>query len=130
MKRARTENEEETGSGLVKINAGGKVYYTTQKTLTANFPESLIARFFARKDNIPLDENGNFFIDADPVLFGAILNVLRRPSLLEVVPGGIKEEIWWYELDYWGLRDYVIEEKEEEEDMIVTETTKRTGDAI
>ena len=115
MKRVRTEVTEYDTADLVKINAGGKVYYTTHKTLTANFPQSLLACLFKRRETIPLDEHGNYFIDVDPTLFGGILNVLRRPSLVDIVPQDVKEESWWLELDYWGIKDYtemhVIEEE-------------------
>lgn len=114
MKRARINGESDgDGSDIVKINAGGKLYCTTQKTLTSNFPSSMIVRLFTRKEMIPLDDQGNYFIDVDPILFGALLNVMRRPNLVEVVPAGINEETWWLELDYWGIRQCVVEIEEE-----------------
>lgn len=115
MKRLRTDYDP---SSLVRINAGGKLYCTTERTLIANFPDSLVATLFKRKESLPTDEQGNFFIDADPVLFGAILNVLRRPSLVEIVPEGIKPETWWFELDYWRIKDYVEMEAEVEEEPL------------
>lgn len=116
MKRAKTEAAtEKSDQQLIRINAGGKIYCTTLKTLTSNFPNSLIASLFKRKETLPLDEAGNYFIDADPTLFGAILNVLRRPSLVEIVPSGVKDDAWWFELDYYGIREYVEMTVEEEE---------------
>lgn len=114
MKRARINGEgDNNGDEIVKINAGGKLYYTTQKTLTSNFPSSMITRLFTRKEMIPLDDQGNYFIDVDPTLFGALLNAMRRPNLVEIVPAGISEETWWLELDYWGIREYVVMVEEE-----------------
>ena len=115
MKRARVQ-EEENDKTIVKVNAGGKLYYTTQKTLTGNFPESMIARLFTRKEMIPRDEQGNYFIDVDPILFGALLNVMRRPSLVDVVPSGVNDETWWRELDYWGIKEFPQMEAEEDGD--------------
>lgn len=117
MKRTRTQ-EEENDTTIVKVNAGGKLYYTTQKTLTGNFPESMIARLFTRKEMIPHDEQGNYFLDVDPILFGGLLNVMRRPSLVDVVPSGVKEETWWRELDYWGLRELPQVEDDDDEDDV------------
>jgi len=116
MKRARAQEEEENDKTIVKVNAGGKLYYTTQKTLTGNFPESMIARLFTRKEMIPHDEQGNYFLDVDPILFGALLNVMRRPSLVDVVPSGVKDETWWRELDYWGIKEFPQVETEEDGD--------------
>jgi len=90
---------------IIKINAGGgPVLMTTLKTLQT-FPQSMIARLFSRPEQIPRDEDGNYFIDSDPTLFRAVINVLRTPSLMEFVPDGINEDIWWHTLDYWGLKE-------------------------
>lgn len=126
MKRARINGEgDNNGDDIVKINAGGKLYYTTQKTLTSNFPSSMITRLFTRKEMIPLDDQGNYFIDVDPTLFGALLNVMRRPNLVEVVPAGINEETWWLELDYWGIRDYVVMVEMEEDKPLASLVLKQ-----
>ncbi len=125
-KRARQEENKHVKE-LVKINAGGKIYYTTQETLTTNFPDSMIATLFKHKEMINRDDEGAYFLDVDPVLFGAILHVLRRPSLVDVVPLGVAEETWWYELDYWGIKEYsamTVELKEKEPEMPASLATK------
>ena len=125
MKRAHIDGENLANDEIVKINAGGKLYYTVRKTLTETFPSSMIARLFSHKDMIPRDEQGNYFIDADPTLFGALLNVLRRPNLVDIVPAGISEETWWLELDYWGVKEYAIMDDRKEEEMPSTLVLKQ-----
>lgn len=82
-------------------------------TLTETFPNSLIACMFKRPEMIPRDDEGVYFIDADAAFFGALLNVLRRPKLAEIVPNGMERESWLQELDYWGIKTYVEVEEEE-----------------
>lgn len=105
----RLKEEDARSLTIIKINAGGgPVIMTTLNTLTLTFPQSVIARQFSHLDMIPRDSEDNYFIDTDPVVFSAIVNVLRRPDLLEIVPRGIDEEVWWGALDYWGLKEYVV----------------------
>lgn len=112
MKRVRVDGVPNDPTDLIKINAGGKVYYTMLRTLTETFPNSFIAYMFKRPEMIPRDDEGIYFIDADANFFGALLNVLRRPKLAEVVPNGMERENWLQELDYWGIKTYVEVEEE------------------
>lgn len=101
-------------TSIIRINAGGgTILMTTLNTLTKVFPKSVIARQFSRLEMIPRDDDGNYFIDTDPVHFKAILNVLRRPDLVDVVPYGIDESSWWSALDYWAIKPYIIPVKQE-----------------
>jgi len=113
MKRlleADREKKSNNSNQIIRINAGGgPILMTTLHTLTHSFPQSMIARQFSRLDMIPRDEEGNYFVDTDYAIFRALLNVLRTPDLLELVPVGVNEEVWWRALDYWGLREYVRE---------------------
>lgn len=118
MKRVRVDGVPNEPTDLVKINAGGKVYYTMLRTLTETFPNSLIACMFKRPEMIPRDDEGVYFIDADAAFFGALLNVLRRPKLAEIVPNGMERESWLQELDYWGIKTYVEVEEEEVTELI------------
>lgn len=98
---------------IIKINpGGGPLIMTTLRTLTQAFPNSVIARQFAHLDMIPKDEYGNYFIDTDPFIFNAVLNVLRQPELIEIPPVPIDEERWARILEYWGLLVYKKEEEE------------------
>lgn len=113
MKRVLESESEKgglTNASIIRINpGGGRIIMTTLNTLTKTFPKSMIARQFLYPEMIPRDEDGNYFIDTDPLLFSAIVNVLRTPDLLEIIPHGVNEEIWWRTLDYWGLKEYVRE---------------------
>lgn len=110
MKRLLEVDTALTDNSIIKINAGGgPIIMTTLSTLTKTFPQSMIARLFSRPELMPRDEQGNFFIDTDHAHFRAILNVLRRPDLLEIVPQHIDQETWLRTLDYFGLKDYVEE---------------------
>lgn len=122
MKRTRSEDTATNdGSELIKINAGGKIYYTKLRTLTHTFPESMIACLFKRRDLIPCDEQCIYFLDVDANIFGALLNVLRRPSLVNVVPTGITKENWLQELDYWGIHTELEMEQEDVASSMIIE---------
>jgi hypothetical protein len=100
MKRSRPDTT------LIRLNIGGEMMTTTMNTLVSSvdfFPNSLLAVMFSKSDTIPIDEDGCFFIDADIKIFRHIINVLRRPSLIEYVPPTIGAAQWREELDYWGL---------------------------
>jgi hypothetical protein len=109
MKCAR-RNEEATESvaatsPVININAGGQYFATTLNTLTHSFPDSMMSRMFTFDlDKIPRDEQGAYFMDTDPLLFGSLLHVLRRPNLIDAVPHGVTERAWMTELEHWGLR--------------------------
>lgn len=115
------------GKTVVTINVGGTKFTTLWTTLTEVFHESKVARHFIDTPKVTKkyfrDENTGLvgsrmeecelkdaflFLDADPVMFAHILNVLRRPELLELsgyTPVGITGGDWDRELRYWGLRD-------------------------
>jgi hypothetical protein len=109
MKRTRSNSDD----SLIRLNVGGTMLMTTKNTLVNNdfFPNSLLAMMFGSADAIRMDAEGNAFIDADVKIFRHILNVLRRPTLIEHVPDGVSPTQWCAELDYWGLAKEATPEK-------------------
>lgn len=62
---------------IVKVNVGGKIFVTTQKTLTA-YPNSMIGRIFSGNQTSEHRYQGNYFFDRDPDLFVHVLQFLRN----------------------------------------------------
>jgi len=62
----------------ITINVGGVKYVTTIATLRCKEPNSLLARHFEDPEAmLPVDAEGNFFLDRDGKCFRHILNYLR-----------------------------------------------------
>jgi hypothetical protein len=113
--RVSPRREKKMREAPVPLNVGGTRLDVSLQTLTENFPESKLAHLFLDPDSLPRDKEGHYFIDADPMLFGHIINVMRRPSLVTVLPKNISCDIWQTELDYWGLSpDFMVREKHNE----------------
>ncbi|KAJ7004107.1 hypothetical protein NC653_009093 [Populus alba x Populus x berolinensis] len=64
-----------TGSSIVTINVGGKIFQTTDQTLTLAGPSSLFSQLSE------LTHLGPHFIDRDPELFSILLSLLRTGNL-------------------------------------------------
>lgn len=99
-------------SGQIKLNVGGTLMITREETLRDSvhfFPNSLMGKMFQEKNQVLLekDESDQVFLDADPMYFRHILNILRQPLLIDVVPRKIDPEIWSQQLEYWGLLEMV-----------------------
>jgi len=97
----------------IKLNVGGKTFLTTRATLTS-CPESTLSKMFHPESNIPpatVDEDGSYFLDANPKYFGIILDWLRHRELL--VDPGIDLNNVAKMADYFGMLDlrHVIENK-------------------
>merc|ERR1712117_865245 len=91
---------------VITLNVGGTVFTTTIATLT-KYPNSLLAAMFNQESERPparKDDNGNFFIDAEPEPFKFILRFLRRGKLSEYIDGRTLERLEW-EADYYGLEE-------------------------
>ena len=110
LTQQQQDTETSDGNELLVLNIGGTLHTTTRHRLSSAhvdwFPNSVLARMFATKQPLcPKDPQGHYFIDADPATFRHILNVLRRPKLVEDVPLDMSPTAWCCELDYWGLVD-------------------------
>ncbi len=62
--------------GKVKLNIGGTLFVTLNSTLMRH-PHSLFGKMLAGEYGIAPDENGEYFIDRDPMGFPVVLNLLR-----------------------------------------------------
>lgn len=98
--------------GHITLNVGGTLFETLGQTLRDSvsfFPRSLLGRMFSPENqNLhQRDQHGNIFLDADPIYFRSILNVLRYPLLIDEVPHKMSIAVWSQQLDYWGLIERV-----------------------
>jgi len=93
-------------SKLIKLNVDGKLFQTTLSTLMSS-PESLLARMFDPESGFqpPHSEDGVYFLDADPVYFGVILNWLRYRRVM-VEPGTDLVSLA-HIADYFGIVELV-----------------------
>lgn len=97
------KKEDPTKDEIMNLNVGGVIIKTSLYTLTSIYPDSVLARVFGN-DKIPLDDNGYYFIDTDGKLFSHILQYIRRKISFNIIPVDITKEVWYKELDYWGLK--------------------------
>jgi len=108
----------------IKLNVGGRHFETTRLTLMA-CPDSLLAKMFSVDSSRPaaaVSADGAFKMDADPDIFGILLNWLRRKELM--MTDGIRLECVAVEAEFFGLIDLkdAVEElrkkiKEDEEEL-------------
>lgn len=112
MKRSHTEafHSNTKQQLLVTLNVGGTLFRTMEHTLRDSvhyFKNSLLGRMFMEENREMLirDENGVIFLDADPIYFRSILNVLRYPLLIDELPSDMSVGVWVQQLEYWGLSE-------------------------
>ena len=90
-------------SEFIRLNVGGKLFYTSKTTLTVSEPDSMLARMFSdRLTPCCKDEEGNYLIDRSPQYFEPILNFLRTGKLIidpGVNPLGVLEEARYYGME-------------------------------
>ncbi|XP_041482273.1 BTB/POZ domain-containing protein KCTD4-like [Lytechinus variegatus] len=85
----------------VGLNVGGKVYKTSQTTLTRD-PNSFFALLLDGRVPSAKDDRGRYIIDRDGELFRHVLNYLRLQKL--VLPDGYNEqELLLHEADFFQL---------------------------
>lgn len=87
MKRLR-ESSNSIGR-IIKVNAGGMLFVTLYETLTKSFPDCVLAKQFSELSTIPQDSNGHYFIDMNPLHFAIVLDIMRHPKLLDIIPKDI-----------------------------------------
>ena len=69
------------------LNVGGKIFATTKDTLcSSRHPNSKLTRMVRGEDKQQFDKEGNLFIDANPKYFSFVLDGLRNPDRIVVVP--------------------------------------------
>jgi len=105
LEKKRVEDINLKSKNIIVINVGGKVFSTSQATLTSH-PNSMLAAMFSGRYTLITDERGNYFIDRDPSLFEYILKYLRTGKLR--CPEELNDELQ-EELDYFGLKNDVTD---------------------
>jgi len=69
---------------IVKLNVGGQIFVTKISTLT-KYPDSMLALMFNHTDEgmspMAKTKDGAYFLDANPVYFGEILEYLRHGEI-------------------------------------------------
>jgi hypothetical protein len=92
---------------VVVLNVGG-TRFTTSRAVLTKYPESVLGVMFSETSRkLEVAEDGSVFLDANPALFGHILNWLRRGTLPELSAAevrALKEEA-----NVWGLRELLQE---------------------
>ena len=78
---------------IITLDVGGKIFRTTQKTLTRQ-PDSLLAKMFGPpnyhnlyRPSTPEMKDGAYFLDLDPRGFEVILGYLRHN--IKILPLGV-----------------------------------------
>ena len=116
-------------SDWIKLNVGGKKFYTTRTTLMSE-QDSMIARMFSEENKNVLApcqmEEDAYLIDRSPKYFEPLLDYLRTGRVIldpNINPEGVLEEAEYFELG--GMVPILKElirngEKQEDEDLPVT----------
>jgi len=101
-------SKESNNEKWVTLNVGGKLFTTTNMTLTAKEPFSMLARMFAADSGSCSlspscrDASGAYLIDRSPTYFEPILNFLRHGKLIldeGVNPEGVLEEAQFFGIE-------------------------------
>jgi hypothetical protein len=101
---------------IITIDIGGQIFRTTLSTLT-KYPGSLLGTMFSHLDSglapMAKTKEGNYFLDANPIYFGEILEYLRHGKIIakdSVLLEGVKELA-----KYFGLTE-LLQELESDHD--------------
>lgn len=89
-------------SSALRLNIGGKKFWTTIDTVTQREPDSMLAAMFSGRHTLSQDpNNGYVFVDRDGKHFRHILNWLRDgvvPTLEEAEYTELLREAEYYQL--------------------------------
>eukprot|EP00756_Hemistasia_phaeocysticola_P060249 Hpha_TRINITY_DN3868_c0_g1::TRINITY_DN3868_c0_g1_i1::g.44487::m.44487 len=103
---------------VIGLNVGGRTFTTTRDTLCRE-RDSVLAVLFDRNaldvgGGLPLDAQGNFFLDRDSRLFAITLNYLRTQTLPDDMPRSDRK-LLKAEAEFFGLRSLaeLLEEERE-----------------
>ncbi|KAL9431404.1 hypothetical protein AB3S75_026565 [Citrus x aurantiifolia] len=114
-------------SSMVRLNIGGKQFYTTIDTLTRREPESMLAAMFSGRHTVCQDSEGYIFVDRDGKHFRHILNWLRDgavPTLTESKFLELLREAEYYQLLGLIERIHAVINKRKEDNELDTELTR------
>jgi len=91
---------------VIGLNVGGRTFTTTRDTLCKE-RDSVLAVLFDRNADVggglPVDSEGNFFLDRDSRLFAITLNYLRTGTLPDDMPRSDRK-LLKAEAEFFGLR--------------------------
>ena len=65
---------------FVKLNVGGTIYHTSRTTLLSK-KGSMLEVLFSGRHTVPKDDDGNYFLDRDPMTFAYVLTLLFGGSI-------------------------------------------------
>lgn len=74
-----TKASDSTPPKTIKLNIGGRIFITSSDTLRSE--SGLFARQLSDRFTWTPEEDGTYFLDADPELFEHLLRFMRRPSV-------------------------------------------------
>lgn len=121
----------------ITLNVGGRTIQTTRTTLNKAPPNTLLSSMFSSSNSsiLKFDADGTVFLDADPDIFGHILEYLRRNLPFEggVSPSKmISNDEWKANIDYFGLLpiENVPEEQDEQKPQMTTKKIKPTMEQL
>eukprot|EP01006_Ploeotia_vitrea_P012447 TRINITY_DN32973_c0_g1_i1.p1 TRINITY_DN32973_c0_g1~~TRINITY_DN32973_c0_g1_i1.p1 ORF type:complete len:353 (-),score=25.88 TRINITY_DN32973_c0_g1_i1:85-1143(-) len=91
----------------VALNIGGAKFHTSEETLLREDETFFWMMFREWKP----DENGQYFIDRSPDVFGVILEYLRHNKTIKVADlNASDKEMLVHDLDFYGLRSFPRDE--------------------
>ena len=78
---------------IITLDVGGQMF-KTQISILTKYPDSMLAIMFQHTANglapMPMTKNGAYFLDANPLYFGEILDYLRRGKIVSEDPNVLK----------------------------------------
>ncbi|PVD33083.1 hypothetical protein C0Q70_08532 [Pomacea canaliculata] len=97
-----SKREEASFPPIIPLNVGGHIYMTRLSTLL-KYSDSMLAAMFSGRHRIDRDNNGNYFLDSNGVIFSHILEFLRYGSL----PDKENAFLVYRDAHYYGLHELV-----------------------
>ena len=84
---------ENMSDSIITLDVGGQMFKTQISTLT-KYPDSMLAIMFQHTVNglapMPMTKDGAYFLDANPLYFGEILDYLRHGKIVSEDPNVLK----------------------------------------
>ena len=84
---------ENMSDSIITLDVGGQMFKTQISTLT-KYPDSMLAIMFQHTANglapMPMTKEGAYFLDANPLYFGEILDYLRHGKIVSEDPNVLK----------------------------------------
>ena len=110
---------------IITLDVGGQMFKTQISTLT-KYPDSMLAIMFQHTVNglapMPMTKDGAYFLDANPLYFGGILDYLRHGKIVAEDPNvlkGIKTLANYFRLEEL-IKELSLESKPHAKDGWVT----------